>query len=1073
MRSVLARLIVGVALVTLASAQTRKLSGALAGGDLGGGRFELAPDGAHVVFSGRFQTAFANDLYVARADGGDEPRALFPEQHFGGGGGVPNVGFFRITPDSRRVVYAVDHNGYQGDELYVAPLDGRAPPLSLVQVPASFGEFQITPDGTRVVYALRGLSSSNLEGLYSLRLDDRVRPLGEQRAIRLTEPRTAEGEVLAFQITPDSSRVVFSFTERDVVCTDCDSLEPAVLYSAPLGGGESPVRLTPESRRHHLGRPPAERPSAGSLGESVSSFAINGDSERVLIVTREQFGPCSTGCSFVTRLYSVPIDETSLAERPVMLFQGALAEPRLSGLDRVVYLADLDGDGQALELVSQPLYGGAPPVRLHPPLAAGGSVAGFAIAPDDERVVFRADLSARGALELFSAPIDGSAEPVVLSSPLAPGRAVTDFAVSADSKYAVYRADPKGTGRFELFRAPLAGHGAHARRVGAPPPEHVVQLTDVDGVLDLELHGDSVLFHADEGERRQLWRVPLDARAPALPLAGAEGGGAFVVDAAATRAVYLGGVAHETDVHLYSAPLDGGAPSTRLDDPPSAAILGDAIAFELHPDGERVFFTASARQREHEELFVTRVDRAAPVERLAGLIPEGGTLFDFRLAPAAGRVLCRVSVPQPGGGFALGLYSAPLDGRSASVRLAERVSPGADDCLVAGARAVYRVSGSGAPFELFSVLLDGSASPVRLNPPPTSNGGEFRLSADGARVVYFTNPIQSSRFELFSAPSDGSAPAVRLNGALVAGGDVQRYALSPDGTRVVYTADQELDDAVELYSVPLDGSAAPLKLHASQPAAREVTEFAFTPDSASVVFVADHTVANRHEPYVVPIDGSASPLALDPAQPNAADAADLFLSPDGARVVYTSNATLAAQRDIRSVPTDGSGPSVRLNPPLVAGGNVRLSVSAPVIASGWVAYWADQETDEHYELFSAPLDGSAPARKLSHTQGEFGGVHWLLRGAAAGRVVFLANAEGAEYDRYEFFAAPLDGSAPATRLSPPPVPGGTVPRFYHTPFFVHPNGRSVVYLASLATADVFELYQSFVSAPARAADPPR
>ena len=91
------------------------------------------------------------------------------------------------------------------------------------------------------------------------------------------------------------------------------------------------------------------------------------------------------------------------------------------------------------------------------------------------------------------------------------------------------------------------------------------------------------------------------------------------------------------------------------------AVLGDATQFELHPDGQRVFFAASARQYEFEELFVTRVDHAAPVRRLAGVIPDDSRLVDFRLAPRLERMAYRLAVPVAGG-FAIRLYSAPLDG---------------------------------------------------------------------------------------------------------------------------------------------------------------------------------------------------------------------------------------------------------------------------------------------------------------------------------------------------------------------------------------------------------------------------
>src|SRR5690606_3487818 len=110
-------------------------------------------------------------------------------------------------------------------------------------------------------------------------------------------------------------------------------------------------------------------------------------------------------------------------------------------------------------------------------------------------------------------------------------------------------------------------------------------------------------------------------------------------------------------------------------------------------------------------------------------------------------------------------------------------------------------------FELYSTPLDGSGSPVKLNRPLPSGRevfSDFQISADSSRVVYRTDRGTSGAEQVYSVPLDGSSDPLRLNDPLVSGGDVEEFQISLDSSRVVYLADQDTDDVVELYSVPLN-----------------------------------------------------------------------------------------------------------------------------------------------------------------------------------------------------------------------------------------------------------------------------
>ena len=66
-------------------------------------------------------------------------------------------------------------------------------------------------------------------------------------------------------------------------------------------------------------------------------------------------------------------------------------------------------------------------------------------------------------------------------------------------------------------------------------------------------------------------------------------------------------------------------------------------------------------------------------------------------------------------------------------------------------------------------------------------------------MVYRADHDVDNDDELYSVPVDGSQAPVKLNGALAAGGDVTHHQVA-NGI-VTYRADQDEDDVFELYGV--------------------------------------------------------------------------------------------------------------------------------------------------------------------------------------------------------------------------------------------------------------------------------
>lgn len=97
-----------------------------------------------------------------------------------------------------------------------------------------------------------------------------------------------------------------------------------------------------------------------------------------------------------------------------------------------------------------------------------------------------------------------------------------------------------------------------------------------------------------------------------------------------------------------------------------------------------------------------------------------------------------------------------------------------------------------------------------------------------------------------------------------------------------------------------------------------------------------------------------------------------------------------------------------------------------------VVYVADELADEVFELFSAPMDGSAAPLRLSAPMPTGGDVGEILQ-VSGGRVLYLADAltNGVQ----ELFVVADDGSAAPLRLSPPLPASGDVSHFIAGPDF--------------------------------------
>jgi Tol biopolymer transport system component len=443
--------------------------------------------------------------------------------------------------------------------------------------------------------------------------------------------------------------------------------------------------------------------------------------------------------------------------------------------------------------------------------------------------------------------------------------------------------------------------------------------------------------------------------------------------------------------------------------------LGGVYGHDVSPDGAWAIYRADADQWHVYELFRVSLHGWPQAVKLTPPMLPNHYVGEFSVAPDSSCVVYLVRGSSPAEDSRL--YGVPLAG-GAAVPLSPFI---ADDfyglrITPDSSRVVYLAEqNSPIQTELFSAPLDGSAPAVQLNGTLQSAGDVLVgpiISPDGQRVAYIADQAVDGVDELYSVPIDRSLAPVKLNPTLVAGGDVASFLvypwngpeISPDSSTLVYRADQDEDEVIELYRVPLDGSAPALQLNAALVPGGDVSQLHISPDSSRVVYTADQVTDGAVELYSVPLAGGSPPTRLTPAYAAGRVATLIGIAPGSNRVVYRANQDVAGVDELYSVAIDGGSAPVKLNSPLVPGGDVLSAEIAP--DGGRVVYRADQDVDEVFELYSVPIDGSAAPIRLHPPLAADSDVIAFELAPQGGQLVYRLAIVGVGV---ETWSAPIDG----------------------------------------------------------------
>lgn len=926
----------------------------------------LAPDGSRAAFLADPEDDDVWELYSTPLDG-SAPQTRLNGPLVPGASFEPyRAGVVQLSPDGLTVVYRLDAAVDEVHELFAVPLAGGATPRRLNAPLVAGGD--VEPEGLqvtdeRVVFVADALVNGRFD-LWSVPLDGSAAPL--QLASSLGSLRTT--------LSPDGTRVLY-------VASD------GRLFAVPITGGAATL----------LGGPTL--PAGGSFVTDVRP------SPGGRVVARANWRASS-----VVELFSMPLDGSSapLVLNPALVAGGSVEEFVLAPAgERLVYRADQE-TLDVIELYGAPLDGSAPAVKLSTPLPEHGRVEPFPrITPDGLAVLFRADLDKTGTYELWKAPITGGAAPARVNGPLVSGGDVSQggtssgaveygFGVTADGARILYVADQRRNDAFALWsvRADLAA--APRELSGAlelgPVLGDVVSFAWAEGGARLLYSADQIadgtygLYSAATGRddarlsrtllgyglelrtspdghwtafshpgacppppipcflRASLGCAPVDGSAPPVDMSEGLGGRpvAWAFDPGSTRLVFELEVIGQfySSFGIFSRPTYGG-PAVSLTEPPGLTYLAATGVPRIAPDGARVVFSQQLLESSGpDRLWCTPIDRGEAPRILAEAAHGSPAFRAYRITPTAERAV-----------FVASLELQGLD-------------------------------------ELWQVPLHGARPPTRVGPLLPAHADVdpgFLLLPDGKGVLYLVDGLVDGSLELWRAPlepSHGQAP-VQLSAKAASGGGVApsilshiedpehapQFALSPDGRSVVYRADQDRRGVFELFVVASDGRTPARKLHASLGAAPGVPPFAFrfAPDGEHVVYVAPDKVGTRRL-HLARLDGLSDPeplggtfatgggLYLDPQE---GAAFSFALTPDGKRVVYVADQRVDETFELLLAPLDG-GPARVLNSALVPGGDVRALGSRPLFAlhpdGTRVAYVADQDEDEVFELYVAELD---------------------------------------------------------------------------------------------------------------------
>ena len=362
------------------------------------------------------------------------------------------------------------------------------------------------------------------------------------------------------------------------------------------------------------------------------------------------------------------------------------------------------------------------------------------------------------------------------------------------------------------------------------------------------------------------------------------------------------------------------------------------------------------------------------------------------------------------------------------------------------------------------VTSAGAEGPIRLHDeiPAGCVGVRYALISPDSQRVVFVGDLTTPGVDEVYANDVGGGPADTLSQDFSGGGDVNTLSLalhfSPDSSWFYYLADPEATDRQELFAVSPAGGNPPKKISVgiNHPAGEVYYDFLPLPDSSGVIYRVDRDYDDNYELFRAYYSGGefAYQARISPQMPAGRTVSTFKLSPDGTRVVYRADQDSDDVYELYSAPAAGFDPDigswqgVKISHALSGGGQTWADfVITP--DSSTVIYRADHDGDGVDHAWRVGINGGASTSitpALNDGDGVVAGIKVSPDGAW---VVYLVRVDVGQ-DRLVV----VDTATWSIRMATPTMDVGS----RVSGFKISPDSRWVAYLADKDTHGSWELW---------------
>ncbi len=362
-----------------------------------------------------------------------------------------------------------------------------------------------------------------------------------------------------------------------------------------------------------------------------------------------------------------------------------------------------------------------------------------------------------------------------------------------------------------------------------------------------------------------------------------------------------------------------------------------------------------------------------------------------------------------------------------------------------------------AAMMVFLIACSGEDGAVGPAGPAGPAGGTGATGEPGVASLVRLSSEPAGSYCTFGGVKVDSGPDENGNGVLDAGEETgTEYVCNSEDVLVSVT---EVLPGAECAGGGLRIDAGPDRNGNGELDAGEVTstELVCTPapgDFDGPLFVADKQIDGVEHIYR---SGSAGgePIQLDDVSAITAKITDVALSPDRRWVAYRADADTDEVFELYGIDLVRGGPAVKLSGAMVDGGDVQQATIKWAPDSSRVAYLADQTTDGEVELFATDLiRGNGNQRVSPSNLADFADVQSDYRWSpTSGSIAYRLDRDN--NNEFHVFVASSSsfGSSGGVQVSGPLVAGGSVQEFRWAP-----DSSRLAYRANQEIDGVTELF---------------